>query len=132
MIQHVTREIQASELEPCIAFYRLLGFVPVPVPAGIEGRAVWLEHAGTQIHLMFVGPAAADERRPSGHVGIVVASYPETVERLRAAGHPVQPRREHWGSPRAYVHDPVGNLVELMAWPPPSRSGGPPSEPTGE
>jgi catechol 2,3-dioxygenase-like lactoylglutathione lyase family enzyme len=118
MIQHVTRDIRRSELEPCSDFYRQLGFQPVPVPAGIEGRAVWLERAGTQIHLMFVDEAVAAARRPSGHVGVVVAEYAATVAKLEAAGHRVEPRREHWGAPRSYVRDPAGHLVELMASPP--------------
>jgi catechol 2,3-dioxygenase-like lactoylglutathione lyase family enzyme len=118
MIHHVTREILASELERCSRFYVLLGFEPVPAPAGIAGRAAWLEHGGTQIHLMFVEEAVAAARRPSGHVAVVVPEYAGTVAKLEAAGHPVQPRREHWGSPRCYVRDPAGYLVELMAWPP--------------
>jgi catechol 2,3-dioxygenase-like lactoylglutathione lyase family enzyme len=121
MIQHVTRDIRRSELEPCSTFYGLLGFEPVPVPAGIEGRAVWLERSGTQIHLMFVDEAVAAERRPTGHVGVVVAEYAATVEGLEAAGHRVEPRREHWGAPRSYVRDPAGHLVELMASPPPPQ-----------
>jgi catechol 2,3-dioxygenase-like lactoylglutathione lyase family enzyme len=121
MIQHVTRDISPSELESCSEFYRQLGFEPVPVPAGIDGRAVWLEHAGTQIHLMFVDEAVAAARRPSGHVGIVVAEYSATIARLEAAGHRVQPRREHWGAPRSYVRDPADHLVELMAAPPPTQ-----------
>jgi catechol 2,3-dioxygenase-like lactoylglutathione lyase family enzyme len=124
MIQHVTREIAPSELERCSSFYALLGFEPVPAPAGIAGRAVWLERAraggagGTQIHLMLVDEPAAAARRPSGHVGVVVAGYEDTVERLEAAGYAVEPRRRHWGAPRAYVRDPAGYLIELMAWPP--------------
>lgn len=118
MIQHVTREVPPSELDLCISFYGLLGFQNVPVPAPIAGRAVWLERSRTQIHLMPV-----DDASPSpGHVGIVVEDYEETVQRLRNRGHEVQPRRAHWGSPRAYVRDPFGNLVELMAWPPEASS----------
>ena len=48
----------------------------------------------------------------------MVADYAATVEGLEAAGHRVEPRRAHWGSPRSYVRDPAGYLVELMAWPP--------------
>jgi catechol 2,3-dioxygenase-like lactoylglutathione lyase family enzyme len=92
----------------------MLGFEAVEVPPGIAGRAVWLERCGTQIHLM----PKADASAASGHVGIVIERYEATVRRLRSEGHQVQPRREHWGSPRAYVHDPAGNLVELMAWGP--------------
>jgi catechol 2,3-dioxygenase-like lactoylglutathione lyase family enzyme len=129
MIQHVTREILPAELDECTSFYGLLGFDPVPAPAGIAGRAVWLERLGTQIHLMFVTAAAATERRPSGHVGVVVDRYPETVDALSAAGHAVEPRTAHWGSPRAYVRDPAGYLVELMAWAP--GETGPPRGETG-
>jgi catechol 2,3-dioxygenase-like lactoylglutathione lyase family enzyme len=114
MIQHVTRQTPPAALEQCIDFYRLLGFESVPVPPGIAGRALWLEHLGTQIHLM----PQADARPASGHVGVVVEGYDEAVARRREGGHEVEARREHWGSPRSYVHDPAGNLVELMAFAP--------------
>jgi catechol 2,3-dioxygenase-like lactoylglutathione lyase family enzyme len=117
MIQHVTREIRPSELDLCLDFYELLGFEPVEVPPGIAGRAVWLERSGTQIHLQ-PRPDAAPQ---SGHVGVIVPDYETTVARLREGGHEVEPRREHWGSPRAYVRDPAGNLVEIMAWGPDGR-----------
>jgi catechol 2,3-dioxygenase-like lactoylglutathione lyase family enzyme len=117
MIQHVTRQIRPSQLDRCVQFYEMLGFEQVPVPAGIAGRALWLERRRTQIHLM----PTEDAVPSSGHVGIVVESYADTVDRLRDAGHEVEPRREHWGSPRAYVRDPAGNLVELMAWAPGSE-----------
>jgi len=120
MIQHVARPITAAEVEPCLDFYRLLGFVEVPVPDGIAGRAVWLERAGTQVHLLFV-----DDPQPElGHIAVLVDNYEATVQSLRDAGHAVQARREHWGSPRAYVHDPAGHLVEMMAFPPGGAGGG--------
>jgi catechol 2,3-dioxygenase-like lactoylglutathione lyase family enzyme len=117
MIQHVTRQIQPSKLDECVRFYGLLGFVRIPVPASLADRVVWLEHSETQIHLM-----TSDDSTPEqGHVGIVVETYDRTVDRLRREGHEVQPRRAHWGAPRSYVHDPAGNLVELMAWAPGSQ-----------
>ena len=114
MIQHVAREITPAKLESCADFYGLLGFAQVPVPEGIAGRALWLERGGTQVHLLLV----ADRPSHSGHVAVIVADYDETVRTLRAAGHDVEPRREHWGSPRAYVRDPQGHLVEMMAFAP--------------
>ncbi len=118
MLHHITRAVRRSQLEDCIAFYRLLGFELVPPPPGIRGRAVWLESRNgslsTQIHLM----PGEEADPPSGHFAVVCAPYEEVVERLRDAGHDVEPRREHWGAPRSYVHDPAGNLVELMADPP--------------
>ena len=120
MIQHVTRTVHPSQLDACVDFYGLLGFEPVPAPPGIGGRAVWLQATdaagwpGGQIHLMHDD----DARVAQGHIAVVLADYDAALARLRAAGHEVEPRREHWGSPRAYVHDPAGNLVEVMAWPP--------------
>jgi catechol 2,3-dioxygenase-like lactoylglutathione lyase family enzyme len=118
MIHHATRQIPPDRLNACVSFYALLGFRPVEPPPGIAGRATWLEDQGppaTQIHLM-----ASDGAAPApGHVAVICADYQATVERLREAGHDVEPRREHWGSPRSFVRDPAGHLVEIMAWPPP-------------
>ncbi|MDQ6606684.1 MAG: VOC family protein [Actinomycetota bacterium] len=115
MIQHVTRQIPPAQLEACVEFYGLLGFALVDPPAGIAGRAVWLQLGATQMHLMPVPDAAP----ASGHVGIVTGAYDAAVAGLQRAGHEVEPRRRHWGAARAYVRDPAGNLVELMAAPPP-------------
>jgi catechol 2,3-dioxygenase-like lactoylglutathione lyase family enzyme len=116
MIQHLTREVPPTELDACARFYSRLGFNEVPAPPGIAGRALWLQAGPTQIHLM-----PRDDARPqSGHVGIVLERYSEVLEQLRAEGHEINPRREHWGSPRAYVSDPFGNLVEVMEFPPPT------------
>jgi catechol 2,3-dioxygenase-like lactoylglutathione lyase family enzyme len=115
MIQHVTRQIRPAQLDECVRFYGLLGFEPVPVPAPLEGRAVWLgragEPGGVQLHLLL-----DDDARPEqGHVAFIADPYETTLDRLRAAGFEVEPRRAHWGSPRAYSRDPAANLVELMA-----------------
>jgi catechol 2,3-dioxygenase-like lactoylglutathione lyase family enzyme len=118
MIQHVTRAIRSADMEDCITFYGILGFRPVEAPPGISGRAVWLEFGGdgprSQVHLM----PAEDARPETGHFAVVCRAYDATVDRLREAGRDVEARRRHWGSPRAFVRDPAGNLVELMAWPP--------------
>jgi catechol 2,3-dioxygenase-like lactoylglutathione lyase family enzyme len=109
--------VAPATLEECVRFYGVLGFRPVPVPAGIAGRALWLERGGTQIHLM----PRDDAQVQSGHVGVVVERYEGTIEQLRAEGHEIDPRTAHWGSPRAYVRDPAGHLVELMAFAPDGR-----------
>ncbi len=124
MIQHVTREVNPAQLQQCVQFYGVLGFRPVNVPPGIAGRALWLERAGTQVHLML----RDDARVQSGHVGIVVEPYAQTVDRLRAMGHEIEPRTAHWGSPRAYVRDPAGHLVELMAFAPGAETADEPGE----
>jgi catechol 2,3-dioxygenase-like lactoylglutathione lyase family enzyme len=115
VIQHVTFEVQREAVPACVAFYALLDFEEVEPPESLGDRAAWVERSGTQVHLMHVEDPVV---LPRGHVAVVVDDWQSTIERLREAGHSVEARREHWGSPRSYVRDPAGNLVELMAFPP--------------
>jgi catechol 2,3-dioxygenase-like lactoylglutathione lyase family enzyme len=116
VIQHVTLEIHPEGVPDCVAFYGLIGFSGVEPPASLADRAAWLQSGPTQLHLMHVEEPTT---LPKGHVAVVAEDYDATVARLRDAGFEVEPRAEHWGSPRSYVRDPAGNLVELMAWAPP-------------
>jgi catechol 2,3-dioxygenase-like lactoylglutathione lyase family enzyme len=116
MIQHVTFEIRPDEIDACVAFYGLLGFSAVEPPPSLAQRAAWVQRGPTQIHLMRVEEPTT---LPQGHVAVIAEDYEQTIERLTGAGHDVEARREHWGSPRSLVHDPAGNLVEVMAFPPP-------------
>ena len=119
MIQHVALEIRPELTDACVGFYALLGFERVTPPPTLVDRAAWVQRRGTQIHLLFT---EAPVTPPAGHVAVVVDDYEATLAGLRAAGHDPEPRREHWGSPRAYVRDPAGNLVELMAFAPPATA----------
>jgi catechol 2,3-dioxygenase-like lactoylglutathione lyase family enzyme len=122
MIQHVALEVSPERASACRAFYALLGFEPVEAPPALRERALWLERRGTQVHLLLAGdPVAA----PEGHVAVVVDDYPRALEALREAGHDPRPRTEHWGAPRAFVRDPAGHRVELMAFPPGGPAGAP-------
>jgi hypothetical protein len=115
MLHHVTRGIPRPRLEPCLEFYRVLGFEEVPTPESIGDRARWLEASGTQVHLM-----PSDDPRPpdGGHLAVVAGDYDRVVAALRAAGHAVEDRVAHWGAPRSMTRDPAGHGVEVMAWPP--------------
>jgi catechol 2,3-dioxygenase-like lactoylglutathione lyase family enzyme len=117
VIQHVTFEVRPEQVAECVAFYALLDFEQVEPPASLRDRAAWVERGPTQVHLMHVEEPVV---LPQGHVAVVVDDWQTSLERLREAGHGVEPRRPHWGSPRAYVRDPAGNLVELMAFSPQS------------
>ena len=116
MIQHVALEVAPDRVDDCVAFYALLGFERVEPPESLRDRAAWVERGGTQVHLLLV---EEPQTLTAGHVAVVVEEWEGTLSRLRGAGFAPEPRREHWGSPRAYVRDPAGNLVELMAFPPP-------------
>ena len=115
MIQHIAFEVRRDRWDACVDFYALLGFARVPPPPSLAERAAWVQRGPTQVHLMDVAEPSV---LPRGHVAVVVDEYDATVAALRDAGHDVEARAEHWGSPRAYVRDPAGNLVELMAFPP--------------
>lgn len=118
MIQHVALEISEGDVEATLAFWALLGFERVPVPEGLVGATVWVERAGTQVHLLLLDDAVAP---PEGHVAVVCEDYDATLRRLRDAGFATDPRRRHWGAARCFVRGPGGHRVEVMAAPPASR-----------
>ncbi len=115
-LQHVSLEVRPSSVEVCAAFYAILGFEAVDPPPSLAERASWMQAGATQIHLMYVDEPST---LPQGHVAVVVDRYEAVLDALTRSGHEPEPRTEHWGSPRAYAYDPAGNLVELMAFPPP-------------
>jgi catechol 2,3-dioxygenase-like lactoylglutathione lyase family enzyme len=118
VIQHVALETRREDGAAAEAFWRLLGFEPVDPPESLRERAAWLERRNTQIHLLWHDEPSAP---PEGHTAVVIDDYEATLDRLRAAGHAVEPRAEHWGAPRAFVDAPGGHRVEVMAAPPHSR-----------
>ncbi len=115
MIAHVALETRREDAEACAAFFRLLGFADAEPPESLRERARWVQRGGTQVHLLYRDEPQIPGR---GHVAVVVDDFEAAVAALAGAGHDVERRREHWGSPRAYAHDPAGHLVELMAFPP--------------
>lgn len=112
MLQHVTLEVAAEDVERSLTFWRLLGFARVEPPPALAETFAWVEREGTQIHLERNSSPIVP---PHGHAAVVVADFDGTVERLRAAGFEVRPGREHWGAARAKALAPGGHTVELMA-----------------
>lgn len=115
MLHHVGIEIEPREIERAVEFWTLLGFVEVEAPAALADSFTWLEKDSTQIHLIHTDAPSVP---PRGHIAIVTPSLEETTAGLREHGFEVEPRREHWGSPRAGTTAPGGHRVELMASPP--------------
>lgn len=115
MIQHVALEIRRDDADACLHFWWLLGFEQVAPPQALAERATWVQAGGTQIHLLYAEqPVVA----PEGHVAVIAADYDATLEALSVAGVAVQPRTEHWNSPRCFVRCPAGHRVEVMAFAP--------------
>jgi hypothetical protein len=110
-------ELAPADVGAAVEFWELLGFARVEAPADLAATFTWLEHEGTQVHLMRVEAPTVPRH---GHVAVVVAGYRQAIERLEARGFEVESKRERWGSPRSEAISPGGHRVELMASPPQS------------
>jgi hypothetical protein len=114
MLHHVGIEVAPADVEAAVGFFELIGFALVEPPPTLS-EFTWLERDRTQVHLM---PEAEPTVPSPGHLAVVVEDFDGTVERLRERGFEVEPKREHWGEPRALAIAPGGHRVELMAAPP--------------
>jgi catechol 2,3-dioxygenase-like lactoylglutathione lyase family enzyme len=114
MLHHVGIEMRPADIEAAVGFFELLGFERVEPPETLR-EFTWLERSGTQVHLM---PEAEPTVPSPGHLAVVVDDFEATVARVREAGFEIEPKREHWGVPRALAIAPGGHRVELMAAPP--------------
>ncbi|HEX3042834.1 MAG TPA: VOC family protein [Solirubrobacterales bacterium] len=118
MLHHVGIEVAPTDVEAAAGFFELIGFERVEPPPTLS-EFTWLEREGTQIHLM---PTDEPTVPSPGHLAVVAHDFEVTVTRLRESGFTVEPKREHWGQPRALAIAPGGHRVELMAAPPPPKS----------
>jgi catechol 2,3-dioxygenase-like lactoylglutathione lyase family enzyme len=112
MLQHASLEVRSDQVQPCVDFWHLLGFVRMTPPPMLRDRFTWVERAGTHIHLIPTDePIAARE----GHVAVLAEDYEGALAALRDAGFEPEPRKEHWGAARSFVLGPAGHRVEVMA-----------------
>jgi catechol 2,3-dioxygenase-like lactoylglutathione lyase family enzyme len=114
MLHHIGIEVAPAEIERTAELFRLLGFEQVEPPQTLR-EFTWLEREGSQVHLM---PTESPTVPRRGHAAVVVADFEHTVAALGESGFEIEPRREHWGAPRALTFTPDGHRVELMAHPP--------------
>jgi catechol 2,3-dioxygenase-like lactoylglutathione lyase family enzyme len=115
MIHHATLETRREDVDHAVAFWALLGFERVEPPGRLAEIAVWVERAGTQVHLLFADDPVAPSQ---GHTAVVADDYDAAIERLERAGFETRASTQDWGSPRSFVISPGGHLVEVMAFPP--------------
>ena len=114
-VHHVALETRRDDADAVVAFFVILGFEEVAPPGSLADRARWVQRDATQIHVLYADDPVVP---PEGHVAVVVPGYDAALAALRAAGHTVEDRRPHWGSPRAFAWTPAGHRVELMSHPP--------------
>jgi catechol 2,3-dioxygenase-like lactoylglutathione lyase family enzyme len=113
-LQHTSVQVPLSELARCEVFYReVFGLRQVKNLAGIA----WFELPnGDHIHLVEGEPASLDSQ---AHLALHVDDFEETLERAAAHGSVARDAPDLWGAPRRFLHDPVGNLIEVFPAPPP-------------
>ena len=116
MLQHVSIEVPPEEAERSSECWGLIGFEEVEAPEPLGDSVRWVEHDGTQIHLILTEGHTAPVL---GHPAVVVTDHAEAKRRLRKAGFEVEDTRRLWGADRAFAIAPGGHRVELMAAPPP-------------
>jgi catechol 2,3-dioxygenase-like lactoylglutathione lyase family enzyme len=114
MLHHVGIEVTPGDIEATVGYFELLGFERIEPPETLR-EFTWLERSGTQVHLM---PEEEPTVPSPGHLAVVVDDFEATLARVREAGFEIEPKREHWGQPRALAIAPGGHRVELMAAPP--------------
>lgn len=117
MLHHVGIELRPADVARAVEFFSLLGFEEVAPPPALNEGFTWLEHDGTQVHLMHEEHPVVPER---GHLAVVAPDFEAALARLHEHGFETRPGREHWGVPRAHAVAPGGQRVELMAVPPSS------------
>ena len=93
-LHHVALEVSPDHIDDCVGFWALLGFERASMPESLAGRVLWLNRAGSSVHLMVTDEPVVPVL---GHAAVVIDSYEQTLQRLRAAGFDPQPRVEHWG-----------------------------------
>ena len=114
MLQHVSLEVREEDVRPCVGFWERRGFSEIEPPPTLR-RFTWVERGGTHIHLI---PTEQPAIPRSGHAAVVVEDFDAAVAALEQGGFSPEPTEQAWGVPRAFVLDPAGHRVELMASPP--------------
>jgi catechol 2,3-dioxygenase-like lactoylglutathione lyase family enzyme len=113
-LDHVQLAMPPGREGEAEAFYSgLLGLVRVPKPEPMASRGgCWFGTGTVAIHL-----GVEEDFRPArkAHPALMVRDLPALEAALRAAGVLVCPNPDAVPGAGAYVDDPFGNRIELMA-----------------
>src|SRR5262245_17723947 len=114
-LSHVNVTVPQSLEEAAKHFYGvIMGLVEVPKPPESRGRGgAWYQLGPVQLHLSREDPAP-DNSSSKRHVCYSVRNLSEAEQHFRKAGVEIIPDGLPIpGSPRFYVRDPGGNLIEV-------------------
>jgi catechol 2,3-dioxygenase-like lactoylglutathione lyase family enzyme len=112
-LHHVQLAVPPGSEPRLRAFYcELLGLAEATKPPGLAERGgLWLRGPSLELHL-----GVEEGFRPArkAHPALVVRDLDGLGARLREAGHDVRADELLPGYRRFFVHDPVGNRLELL------------------
>lgn len=111
---HVNVTVAPSAEEATKRFYgTVLGLQQVPKPEISRGRGgAWYQLGAVELHLS--REEGVRNQGSKRHVCLLVADLERTEQHLKNAGVEIFPDEQPVpGSPRFYVRDPGGNLIEI-------------------
>jgi catechol 2,3-dioxygenase-like lactoylglutathione lyase family enzyme len=113
-LDHVQLAMPPGREAEAVGFYAgLLGLTHRPKPEPLAARGgCWFDAGPVAVHL-----GVEDDFRAArkAHPALVVRNLPELEAALRAAGVAVRPNPAAAPGRGAYVDDPFGNRIELIA-----------------
>ena len=112
-LHHVNVTVPAELEAAAKHFYAsVLGLKQIPKPATSRQSGAWYEIGENQLHLSVEDEAPV--QLSSGHICFALSDLAEAEQRFRDAGVEIIPDpRPNANSPRFYVRDPGGNLLEI-------------------
>jgi catechol 2,3-dioxygenase-like lactoylglutathione lyase family enzyme len=111
---HVQLAMPPGREDEARAFYvGTCGMRELPKPAELAMRGgAWFASGGVQLHL---GVESEFRASAKAHPALRCLDFDALLARLRAAGHEVREDDDLPGTRRAFVRDPFGNRIELIA-----------------
>ena len=111
---HVQLAMPPGREDDARAFYvAVCGMTELPKPAGLAKRGgAWFASGGVQVHL---GVEPEFRASAKAHPALRCADLDALLARLRTAGYDARDDDNLTGTRRAFVSDPFGNRIELIA-----------------
>ena len=112
-LHHVNVTVPAELEDAAKNFYgSVVGLKQVPKPTTSRQNGAWYQIGVMQLHLSVENEELLLSSR---HVCFTVSDLAEAEERFRNAGvEIIADPRPNPGSPRFYVRDPAGNMLEIV------------------
>jgi catechol 2,3-dioxygenase-like lactoylglutathione lyase family enzyme len=106
--------IVVTDLERSRRFYtHVLGLREIPRPVTFDFVVVWYDLGSQHIHLV---PRETADAPSARHFALHVEDAAAAREHFATLGVPTRETTPIPGCDRFFVHDPDGNLIEIMQW----------------